>query len=112
MRNASKNEVGAGEVSGVKYGWEGGELQCKERRLNCREIYGFNPGICKCLTMKTVLHFEGKKIGAEEMSRSPSATKRNEETREERKRTGEGNYVIHAPISRERNVSYIGLYTK
>lgn len=78
MRNASKNEVGAGEVSGVKYGWEGGELQCKKRRLNCREIYGFNPGICKCLTMKTVLHFEGKKIGAEEMSRSLSATKRNE----------------------------------
>ena len=28
--------------------------------------------------MKTVLHFEGKKIGAEEMSRSLSATKRNE----------------------------------
>lgn len=87
MRNASKNEVRAGEVSGVKYGWEGGELHCKERRLNCREIYGFNPGICKCLTVKTVLHFEGKKIGAEEMIRSPSATKRNEGTREESKRT-------------------------
>ena len=62
--------------------------------------------------MKTVLHFEGKKIGAEEMSRSLSATKGNEGMREERKRTGEGNYVVHTPISRERNVSYIGLYTK
>lgn len=112
MRNASENEVGAGEVSGVKYGWEGGELQRKERRLNCREIYGFNPGICKCLTMKTVSHFEGKKIGAEEMSRSLSATKVNEGMREERKRTWGGNYMVHAPISGERNVSYIGLYTK
>lgn len=62
--------------------------------------------------MKTVLHFEGKKIGAEEMSCSPSATKRNEGTGEERKRTGEGKYVVHAPFSRERNVSYIGLDTK
>jgi len=60
--------------------------------------------------MKTVLHFEGKKIGAEEMSRSPSATKRNEGTRKERKGTGEGNCVVHTQISREQNVSYVYIY--
>jgi hypothetical protein len=38
--------------------------------------------------MKTVLHFEGKKIGAEEMSRFPSARKKNEETGDKRERTG------------------------
>lgn len=114
MRNASKNEVGSGEVSGVKYGWEGGELQCKERRLNFREIYGFNPGICKCLTMKTVLHFEGKKIGAEEMSRSLLPRKgMKERGRKEKGLEKETMCYMHQfPENGMCYIYSVGLYTK
>jgi hypothetical protein len=41
-------------------------------------MYGPNPSTRKCLTMKTTLHFEGKKIEAEESNRFPSASKMNE----------------------------------
>jgi hypothetical protein len=36
-------------------------------------MYGLNPSTCKCLTMKTVLHFEGKKMEVAEASHFPSA---------------------------------------